>query len=138
RYRLSFCCRAEAPRQPSEPVLGVEVVVRRRLLGDRFRGWRSLLGSGSFLQAQRNFTAEELQVKSASLDFDVPAELGREREGNVRFEFRFLHLSNADLTISAVNLHETDRAEGSLHDTVAVAGPPRRSPAAVALRTNVV
>jgi len=75
QYRLSFCCRAGAPRLPSEPVLGVEVVARKR----------SLLGPSSFLQARHSFTSEALQAESGSVDFDVPAELSREREENISF-----------------------------------------------------
>jgi len=36
----------------------------------------------------------------------VPPELSCESKDEVGFEFRFLHLGNADLTVSAVNLHE--------------------------------
>jgi hypothetical protein len=45
-------------------------------------------------------------VEWASLDFDVPPELSCECKDVVCFEFRFLHLGNADLTVSAVSLHE--------------------------------
>jgi Polysaccharide biosynthesis enzyme WcbI len=128
QYRLSFCCGAGAPRLPSEPVLSVEVIARKR----------SLLGRSSFLQARHNFTSGALQAESGSVDFDVPAELGREREENISFEFRFLHLGNADLAISAVNLREADRAEASLHDTGVVAVPRPRSPAIIAPKTNVI
>jgi hypothetical protein len=128
RYRLNFCCRTGAPRRPSEPILGVEVIARRR----------SLLRPSSFPQARHNFTAEALQAESGSVDFDVPAELSREREENVSFEFQFLHLGNADLAISAVNLREAEGREASLHDMGVVAVPRPRSPAVIAPKTNVI
>ncbi len=128
RYRLNFCCRVGAPRRLSEPVLGVEVIARRR----------SLLRPSSFLQIRHNFTSEALLTEFGSVDFDVPAELSRERGENISFEFKFRHLGNADLTISAVNLREADGAEGSSHDMGAVAVARPRSPAFVTLRTNVI
>jgi hypothetical protein len=128
RYRLSFCCRTGASLLPSEPILGVEVIARRR----------SLLRPSSFPQARHTFTAEALQAESGSVDFDVPAELSREREENVSFEFKFLHLGNAALAISAVNLHEADGTEASLHDTGVVAVPRPRSPVVIAPKTNVI
>jgi hypothetical protein len=128
RYRLSFCCRTGAPHLPSEPILGVEVIARRR----------SLLRPSSFPQARHNFTAEALACESGWVDFDVPAELSREREENVSFEFKFLHLGNADLAISAVNLREADGAGASLHDMGAVAVPRPRSPSVIAPKTNVI
>jgi hypothetical protein len=93
RYRLSFCCRAGQPRMVSQPVLAVEVISAKA------RGWRGLRASGEF-------TSEALAAEWASLDLDVPPELSCEGKDDIGFEFSFLHLGNADLTVSAVNLQE--------------------------------
>ena len=58
------------------------------------------------LRARCEFTSEALAAEWASLDFDVPPELSCESHDEIGFEFRFLHLGNADLTVSAVSLHE--------------------------------
>jgi hypothetical protein len=121
RYRLSLCCRAGVPRDASEPVLGVEVIARTRSLGARFRGWRSLLKSASFMQARRCFTSEALDAGSAAVDFDAPADEG------IGFEFRFLHFGNADLTISAVNLREAIVGEQLGRDPSRSSVTPRRT-----------
>jgi hypothetical protein len=98
RYRLNFCCRAGQPGIVSQPVLAVEVISAKA------RGSREL-------RARCEFTAEALAAEWASLDFDVPPELSREGPDQVGFEFSFLHLGNADLTVSAVNLHEIARED---------------------------
>jgi hypothetical protein len=100
RYRLKFCCRAGQPRNVSQPVLGVEVIARTRSLSIP-----ALRGLGE-LRARCDFISGSLAAEWGSLDFDVPPELGWESKDEVGFEFRFLHLGNADLTVSAVNLHE--------------------------------
>jgi hypothetical protein len=105
RYRLNFCCRAGQPRMASQPVLAVEVIAKTRSLRIP-----ALRGSGE-LRARREFTAEALAAEWASLDFDVPPELSSESKGEVGFEFRFLHLGNADLAVSAVNLHEISKKD---------------------------
>jgi hypothetical protein len=102
RYQLNFCCRARPPQMVSQPVLAVEVIARTRSLRIP-----ALRGS-SELRARREFTAEALAAEWASLDFDVPPELSCESRDEVGFEFRFRHLVNADLTVSAVNLHEIE------------------------------
>ena len=89
-YRLSFRCRPGKPRLPSEPVLGVEVIAMNRVQ----LAWRDL-------------TAAELQDETASLDFAVPPILGLGAGDEARLEFRFFHLGNADLTITAVDLQRT-------------------------------
>ncbi len=104
RYRLSFCCRAGVPQHPSQPVLEVEVVARDRSFSAG--AWRSLLRGRSAVQARAGFTATALVADPASIDFDVLPELSDERGGQIWFELRFRHLANADLTISAVNLHK--------------------------------
>ncbi len=105
RYRLSFCCRAGQPRMASQPVIGVEVIARNRAL--RISALNlTKTGDAGGLRAHCEFTAEALARDWASLDFDVPPELSCESKDEVGFEFRFLHLGNADLTVSAVNLHE--------------------------------
>jgi hypothetical protein len=93
RYRLNFCCRAGQPRMLLQPVLAVEVISAKAR------------GSGG-LRARGEFTSEALAAEWASLDFDVPPELSCGNRDEFGFEFRFLHLRNADLTVSAVNLHE--------------------------------
>ncbi len=108
RYRLRFCCRAGQPQIASQPVLGVEVIVRNRSL--RIPALNlARTGEAGGLRAKCEFTSESLATEWASLDFDVPPELSCESKDEVGFEFRFLHLGNADLAVSAVNLHEIGR-----------------------------
>src|SRR5712692_7523717 len=116
RYRLSFECRAGTPRMASQPVLGVEIVARRRWRDGRSWSWGSLLGlpaRGGVQQAWRDFTAPQLGSGSGSVDFTVPAELSLEGGQEVVFGFRFVHLGNADLTISAVDLRQASEAESA-------------------------
>ena len=87
RYRLSFRCRSAAPRLAGQPVLGVEIIVLSR-----------------FQQQWRDFTAAELDAGVGSLDFTVSSEHSIEGETRGRFEFRFFHLGNAGLRITAVEL----------------------------------
>jgi hypothetical protein len=87
RYRLGFRCRRGAARRAAQPLLGVEIIVLSR-----------------FQQGWRDFTAVELADGLGSLDFAVTAEHSLEGENEGRFEFRFFHLGNADLTIDAVTL----------------------------------
>src|SRR5207302_10874688 len=54
--------------------------------------------------AWRDLTAAELQGESGSLDFTVPPILGLGAGDEARLEFRFFHLGNAGLTITAVDL----------------------------------
>jgi hypothetical protein len=91
-YRLSFRCRSGAPRLRAQPVLGVEIIVLSR-----------------FQQEWRDFTASELATGVGSLDFEVSAEHSLEGENEGRFEFRFFHLGNADLAITAVDLERLPR-----------------------------
>jgi hypothetical protein len=105
RYRLNFRCRAGQPRMVSHPVLAVEVTAKTRSLRIP-----ALRGSGE-LQARRELTSEALAAEWASLDFNVPPELSCESKEEIGFELRFWHLGNADLTISAVNLHEIGRED---------------------------
>jgi hypothetical protein len=119
RYRLSFCCRAGQPRMGSQPVLIVEVIARTR----SFR-IPELRESGE-LRARCQFTSEALAAEWASLDFDVPPELSRESEDGAGFEFRFLHLGNADLTVSAVNLREVSAEDLPAKSLYFLASPQR-------------
>jgi hypothetical protein len=89
----------------SQPVLRVEVIARNRSLRIPALNLTRTEGAGG-LCARCEFTAEALAAEWASLDFDVPRELSCESRDEVGFEFRFWHLGNADLTVSAVNLHE--------------------------------
>jgi hypothetical protein len=93
-YRLSFCCRPGKPRLPSEPVLGVEVIAMNRVQ----LAWRDL-------------TAAELQGELASLDFTLPPILGLGAGDEARLEFRFFHLGNAGLTITAADLQGIENVE---------------------------
>src|SRR5579884_1520640 len=86
-YRLGFRAAARRSFLPSEPVLGVEIIALNR-----------------FQQAWRDFTAEELAAEATALEFVVPPELGMEAGDEVRFEFRFFHFGNADLSLTAVTL----------------------------------
>jgi len=97
-YRLTFRCRSGVPRLTAQPVLGVEVIVLSRFQED----WR-------------DFTAAELADGVGSVDFTVSPEHSLESENEGRFEFRFFHLGNADLTVSAIDLERL---------------PPDRTPAA--------
>lgn len=94
RYRLTFRCRAERPRMLAQPVLGVEIIVLNR---DQ-QGWR-------------DFTAAELAGGDAAVEFEVPPELSLEAGEVTPFEFRFLHLRNADLAIDMVELRQLDDGE---------------------------
>ena len=72
-----------------QPVLGIEIIVLSR-----------------FQQRWRDFTAAELAGGLGALDFDVPPEHSLEGENEGRYEFRFFHLGNADLAITAVDLEQ--------------------------------
>jgi hypothetical protein len=87
RYRLGFHCRSGAPRLTAQPVLGVEIIVLSR-----------------FQVEWRDFTAAELAGGVGSVDFTVSREHSLEGENEGRFEFRFFHLGNADLRITAVEV----------------------------------
>ena len=87
RYRLTFRCRSGTPRLTAQPVLGVEIIVLSR-----------------FQEEWRDFTAADLASEVGSLDFVVSPEHSLEGENEGRFEFRFFHLGNADLRVTAVDL----------------------------------
>jgi hypothetical protein len=89
----------------AQPVLGVEVIARTRAFRIPVLNLTSTEGAGG-LRARCEFTSEALAAEWASLEFDVPPELSCESKDEVGFEFRFFHLGNAGLTVSAVNLHE--------------------------------
>jgi hypothetical protein len=127
RYRLAFSCHAGAPRIASQPVLAVEIVARKRRLGGSLQDSRILL--------RRTFTAEAVQEKPASVDFDVSEELSDGADQDFAFEFRFFHLGNADLTVSGVNLQETPRLTDAEH---AIGMTTHRAPALITGKTNVI
>jgi hypothetical protein len=87
RYRLSFACRIGAVRFPSQPMLGVEIILLNRVQ-----------------QAWRDFTAAELAAGSAEIVFDVSDEVSREAHNEGRFEFRFFHFGTGDFVITASRL----------------------------------
>ena len=89
QYRLSFRCRCGRPRMAAQPLLGVEIIVLSR-----------------FQQQWRDFTFAELAGGTGSLDFDVSPEHSLEGDNEGRFEFRFFHLGNAGLAITAVDLEK--------------------------------
>ncbi len=124
RYRLSFCCRAGQPRMRSQPVLGVEVIARNRPL--RIPGFNlTRTEAAQALRARCEFTSDALAAEWASLDFDVPPELSCESRNEVGFEFKFLHLGNADLTVSAVDLHEIVGEDSSTKSPKFLVSPQR-------------
>lgn len=100
RYRLEFTCRPRRPRLSRQPVLGVEVIALNR-----------------HQQAWRDFTCEELAEGIGAVLFDVPPILSLEAGEEVRFEFRFFHLGNADLRIDGVALQQTDPASGAASES---------------------
>jgi hypothetical protein len=137
-YRLSFSCQAEAPRRAGEPVFGVEIDARSRSRGAGFLEWQSRLTPSSVLELRRQFTAEELRAEPISIDFDLRAESSGDGEEEFSVDFRFLHLGNSDLTISAVSLHQAGGSDEFFHDVDLARVPPPRSPAPVTRKTNVV
>ena len=97
------------------------------------RRWREPRGRGlpptsGVQQAWADFTPAQLRAGRGSVDFTVPAELSLEGGQEVLFGFRFLHLGNADLAISAVDLHRKTGQErfASGAAGVAAARPPRQ------------
>jgi hypothetical protein len=117
RYRLSIRCRADQIRNPSQPVLGVEVIARTRR--------RRIPIASVELQARCEFGAEALIAERASLDFVVPPELSSESKDEVGFEFRFLHAGNADLAVSAVDLDEINRRDLPTNSSASLVSPQR-------------
>src|SRR4051794_21939830 len=94
RYRLTFRCRSGKPRMTGQPVLGIEVIAMNRVQ----LAWLDL-------------TAQELEAETGSLEFLVPPALGLGAGDEARLEFRFFHLANADLRISAVELSRIQTGE---------------------------
>src|SRR5581483_11490554 len=86
-YRLHVAARATAPHHAAQPALGIEILVLSR-----------------FQLAWRDFTAAELAAGSGSVTFTVPPELSADGGNEGRFEFRFFHLGNAALCVSAAEL----------------------------------
>jgi len=125
RYRLSFRCRAGQPREISQPVLGVEVIAGTRSLRIASLPFVGKATASKGLRAWCKFCAEALTAEWASLDFDVPAELGCEGKDEVGFEFRFLHFGNADLTVSAVKLNEISRENLPAESSVSLVSPQK-------------
>jgi hypothetical protein len=85
-YELALRCRVGAPRVPELPVLGVEVVA---------------LGPGQ--QVWRDFCADEL-AGEGTVRFRVPPDLGGAPSEAAKFNFKFFHFANADLTLASVEL----------------------------------
>ena len=130
-YRLSVCCWPGPPRIASQPVLGVEVVARTRLFDPHDPA--RLLGAKASWKIRRDFTAEALQDGHGWIDFEVPAELSLEDGKGVRFEVNLIHLTNADLRITAVDLHETLQEEAT-----GASSRPRSLPSRASKRSVVI
>ncbi len=107
RYQLSFCCRKDMPSSPAaDPAVRAQVIAG-------MGGWRRLFGTKFIRVAQREFRAEDLRAGSASFEFEMPTELGRERS-EAQVELAFIGFGNGDLTISDVEIREaTDWKAGS-------------------------
>jgi Polysaccharide biosynthesis enzyme WcbI len=124
-YTLDIRCDAGTPRIAA-PVLGIEIIARRRWQDGRWWSWNPLLRpprSGGIQLAWRDFTAAEISAGSASFDFEVPPELALEGGQDTVVDLRILHLGNAGLIIRAVDLRQ-----------VAAAQPASVPPASVPLR----
>ncbi|HYZ42512.1 MAG TPA: WcbI family polysaccharide biosynthesis putative acetyltransferase, partial [Stellaceae bacterium] len=114
RYRLSLQCRSGTPRMATQPVLGMEVVARPRWQNGGSWSWTSLSSGPATTEtplAWRDFTAAELEAGDASTDFVVPAELALEGGQDVVVDLRLVHLANADLTITTVELRQVVEKE---------------------------
>jgi hypothetical protein len=112
RYRLNVVCAAGPVRIATAPVMAVEVVARRRWQEGR-RPWRRAWppgtpATGDVALAWRDFTAPELCSAPATIEFTVPTEFALEGGQDVVIALRLLHLGNADLRISAVELREAE------------------------------
>lgn len=97
-YRLSVSGRAGEPRDPSRPVLALEIVANSR--------WRGGAGGGAPASApvRREFAAEALANGEASVDFAVPEAFSLEAGIKAPYELRLFHFGNAPLTIDAVDV----------------------------------
>lgn len=91
RYRLRLGCAAERPRAPLQPALGVEIMAQNTV----HRGWR-------------DFTPRELQAGDATMEFEVTPDVAADNGIDAPFEFRIVHLENADLTIRSMQLEPID------------------------------
>jgi hypothetical protein len=129
-YRLNFECDAGTPRSGSKPVLGVEVMARRRWQ-QQGRGWNRLFGATAAHRTQlarQNFTAVELASGKGTVEFSVPPELGLEGGEEVVIDLRFVHSGNAGLTLRAVDLHKGTVEDGPSGAPAPVSiGPKRRN-----------
>jgi hypothetical protein len=95
-HKLSICCHPSISKLATQPVLGVEILARNNTAHVAFF----------------DFTADELVNQPVTVEFEVPQELSRDGEEDVRFDFRLLHFGNADLSLSAVDL-SFDELNGS-------------------------
>src|SRR5207237_2568387 len=113
-------CDGGIPRMAAQPVLGIEIIARRRWQDGRRWSWNSLLGppwSGGVQLAWRDFTSAEISTGSAAFDFEVPAELALEGGQDIVVALRILHLGNTALLITTVHILQAPAA----HPT---SGPP--------------
>ena len=115
-YRLAIRCDTPNPRMPAQPVLGVEIIARRRWQDGRWWRRNSLFGpssSGRVQLAWRDFTPAELAAGSAACDFEVPAELALQGGQDIVIGLRIFHLGNARLIIRAVDLRRLTAAQAA-------------------------
>jgi hypothetical protein len=130
-YRLSFCCNAGIPQAVAQPVLGVEVIARRRWQERRrWWSWNGLFApaTAETQLASRDFTAPDLSSAAGMIDFPVPPEFSLEGGEDVVIDFRFVHLGNADLAIRAADLRKINREEEpSRAPLLSVTGTTRRN-----------
>jgi hypothetical protein len=87
QYRLNFTCAISHANAKFWPVLGLEIIAQNR-----------------FLRAWQDFCRNDLNGGNGYLDFGVPPESGTEFGIDAPFEFRFLHLANADLQMTDIAL----------------------------------
>ncbi len=97
RYRLRFRCRDGPPRNPQQPVLGIEIF-------------------NSYLAYEAHFTADELNGGTPTIDFAVPPELGLEGGAAAPVALKFIYLRNGPLAVAGIELElldDEDRSPGT-------------------------
>lgn len=127
-YQLSLWCDARNPRAATEPVLGLEIVARRRWQQHRLSP-RRLFGApvtDGMQLAERNFTAPELISGAGMCKFWVPPELGLESGEDVVIDLRVLHFGNADLVLREVDLRKITVTEAPPRVPALTSNGPKR------------
>ena len=114
RYRLDIRCDVSNPRIPAQPVLGVEIIARRRWQERRWWSRNAFFGlssSGRVQLAWHDFTLAEFAAGSVACQFEVPAQLALEGGQDIAIGLRIFHLGNARLVIRAVDLRQAAEAQ---------------------------